>query len=311
MPALLSSTMATPVPIIINGAAGSNTAAEARARIAAAFHNLGAEAHFLIASSGEEIVDLARRAAAGDAGPVVAGGGDGTVSAVASVLIETDRTLGVLPLGTLNHFAKDLNIPLAMGDAVRTILRGTVAQVDVGEVNGRFFLNNSGLGLYPTVVRHREKLQDRLGHGKWPAFLWAAFSVLRRYPFLVVRVNADDHESVRRTPFIFIGNNEYEIAGFDVGTRKRLDMGRLCLYMARRTGRLGLLRFALRALAGKLRNEKDFDALCTEEVYIETKRKRVHVATDGEVTLMPTPLHYRVRPGALRVLVPAVETAGQ
>ena len=302
--------MATPIAIIINDAAGSDTTAEVRARIAEAFHNLGAEAHFLIARSGEEIVDLARRAAAGDAGPVVAGGGDGTISAVASVLIETDRTLGVLPLGTLNHFAKDLNIPLALRESVRT-LEDTVAQVDVGEVNGRFFLNNSGLGLYPMVVRHREKLQDRLGHGKWPAFLWAALSVLRRYPFLVVRVNADDLESVRRTPFIFIGNNEYETAGFEVGTRKRLDAGRLCLYMARRTGRLGLLRFALRALAGTLQNEKDFDALCTEEVYIETKRKRVHVAIDGEVTVMPIPLHYRIRRGALRVLVPVAETAEQ
>ncbi len=229
------------------------------------------------------------------------------INAVASVLIETDRTLGVLPLGTLNHFAKDLHIPPALGESVRTILGGTVARVDVGEVNGRFFLNNSGLGLYPMIVRHREKLQDRLGHGQWPAFLWAALSVLRRYPFLVVRVNAGDHESVRRTPFIFIGNNEYEIARFEI--RKRLDAGRLCLYMARRTGRLGLLRFALRALVGKLKNEKDFDALCTEEVYIETKRTRVHVAIDGEVTVMPTPLHYRVRPGALRVLVPAAETA--
>jgi diacylglycerol kinase family enzyme len=94
-----------------------------RGRIAEAFHNLGAEARFLTARSGKEIVDLARRAVAGDAGPVVAAGGDGTINAVASVLIETDRTLGVLPLGTLNHFAKDLNIPLAVGDAVRTILR--------------------------------------------------------------------------------------------------------------------------------------------------------------------------------------------
>ena len=98
--------MLTPIAIIINDSAGSDTTAEVRARIAEAFHNLGAEAHFLIASSGEEIVDLARGAAAGDAGPVVAGGGDGTINAVASVLIETDRTLGVLPLGTLNHFAQ-------------------------------------------------------------------------------------------------------------------------------------------------------------------------------------------------------------
>jgi len=119
-----------------------------------------------------------------------------------------------------------------------------------------------------------------------------------------VRVSTDHDESVRRTPFIFIGNNEYAIEGFNVGARARLDAGQLCLYMARRTGRLGLLRFALRALSGRLRYEKDFDGLCTREVLIETKRSRVHVATDGEVTVMRTPLHYRSRPGALRVVVP-------
>jgi len=296
--------MTSRVAIIMNEAAGGSTTAEMQERITEAFHTRGKEAQLLIARSGEAIVDLTRRAVREGADPVVAGGGDGTINAVASVLVETDRTLGVLPLGTLNHFAKDLAIPLDLEGALRILVAGTVVPVDVGELNGHIFLNNSGLGLYPKIVRHREKLQERLGHGKWPAFLWAVLSVLRRYPFLGVRVSTDHDESVRRTPFIFIGNNEYAIEGFNVGGRARLDAGQLCLYMARRTGRLGLLRFALRALFGRLRYEKDFDGLCTAEVFIETKRSRVHVATDGEVTVMRTPLHYRVRPGALRVLVP-------
>lgn len=296
--------------IVLNDAAGGNTTAEVRARIAEAFHSRGMKAQLLAARNGEEIVDLTRRAVREGANLVVAGGGDGTINAVASVLVESDRTLGVLPLGTLNHFAKDLSIPLDLEGALRTLVEGTVEQIDVAEVNGRIFLNNSGLGLYPKMVRHREKLQDRLGHGKWPAFLWAALSVLRRYPFLGVRVSADHDESVRRTPFIFIGNNEYAIEGFNVGRRARLDAGQLCLYMARRTGRLGLLRFALKALFGRLRYEKDFHALCTREVFVETKRSRLHVATDGEVTVMQTPLHYRSRPGALRVVVPKQAPAG-
>ena len=128
--------------------------------------------------------------------------------------------------------------------------------------------------------------------------------MLRRYPFMNVRLSTNDQELIRRTPFVFIGNNEYQMAGFNIGVRGCLDAGQLSLYVPHRTGRLGLLRLALRALFGRLREAKDFDALCTKSISIETHRKRLHVAIDGEVTLMDTPLHYRVRPRALRVIVP-------
>jgi diacylglycerol kinase family enzyme len=235
---------------------------------------------------------------------VVAGGGDGTINTVASILVGSNIALGVLPLGTLNHFAKDLNIPLELEAATHNIIAGHAIQIDVGEVNGRIFLNNSSLGLYPTMVIHREKQQERLGRRKWPAFVWATLTMLRRYPFMNVRLSTNDQELIRRTPFVFIGNNEYLMDGFNIGVRGCLDAGQLSLYVPHRTGRLGLLRLALRALFGRLREAKDFDALCTKSISIETHRKRLHVAIDGEVTLMDTPLHYRVRPGALRVIVP-------
>ena len=119
-----------------------------------------------------------------------------------------------------------------------------------------------------------------------------------------VRLSTNDQELIRRTPFVFIGNNEYQMDGFNIGVRGCLYAGQLSLYVPHRTGRLGLPRLALRALFGRLREAKDFDALCTKSISIETHRKRLHVAIDGEVTLMDTPLHYRVRPGALRVIVP-------
>jgi YegS/Rv2252/BmrU family lipid kinase len=298
-------TAASHPAVIINASSGTDDKEKARELLADTFASANVEARISLAESGEEIIDLARRAVRDDCQPIIAGGGDGTINAVASVLVDTDRTLGVLPLGTLNHFAKDLHIPLDVEAAARVCLEGREASVDVGEVNGRIFLNNSSLGLYPSIVRHREKQQEQLGRGKWPAFIWATLTMLKRYPFLSVRLSTDEERLIRHTPFVFIGNNEYEMESFNVGARSCIDAGQLSLYVAHRTGRLGLLRLAWRALFGGLRDEEDFNAMCTKEIWIETRRpKRLRVATDGEVTTMTTPLHYRVRPGALRVLVP-------
>ena len=237
----------------------------------------------------------------------LAGGGDGTINTVASAVVGTDKTLGVLPLGTLNHFAKDLHIPLDLEAAARTILAGHSLEVDVGEVNGQIFLNNSSLGLYPRLVQKRKK-QQQLGYRKWAAFFWAAISVLRRYPFMDVRLNADGKDFSSRTPLVFIGNNEYVMESLNAGARACLNAGKLSLYITRNTGRLGLMRLAFRALFGGLRNDKDFIAMCSREIWIETRHHRLRVAMDGEVKVMPPPLHYRIRPLSLRVLVP-VENA--
>ena len=297
--------MSDGVEVIINASAGGESAPDDAGALERAFAACGLEARIAQAHDGEELKEFARSALERDALAVVAGGGDGTVNAVASQLVGTRHALGILPLGTLNHFAKDLHIPLELEDAARVVCEGHEVSVDVGEVNGQIFINNSGLGLYPHIVRRREKLQEQMGSGKWPAFFRAALSVLRRYPFLSVRLNVDGQEIVRKTPFVFIGNNEYEMESLDIGARRCLDAGHLSLYVTHRTGRLGLLWLALRALFGRLRQAKDFDALCAKEIRVETRRpRRLPVATDGEVTLMTTPLHYRVRPGALRVIVP-------
>jgi YegS/Rv2252/BmrU family lipid kinase len=297
------------VEVIINARSGTSSKEEVRERLAELFQQNGIEARISLARNGESLAELARRAVHGDAGTVVAGGGDGTINAVASTLIDTDKTLGVLPLGTLNHFAKDLKIPLDLEGAAGTIIANHAVQVDVGEVNGQIFLNNSSLGLYPSLVHKREQRQ-RLGYGKWPAFIWAAFSVMRRYPFLDVRLNADGKEFSSRTPFVFVGNNKYEMESFNIGTRARLDAGQLSLYFSHRTRRLGLVRLAFRALLGRVEKADEFVAMSTTEVSIETRRSRIRVATDGEVTIMRPPLRYRVRPGALRVIVPERDSVG-
>lgn len=289
--------------ILLNPSSGAPGKAPPHERLAEIFAAAGVEPRIELAGSGGGVSELARRAVAGGCDPIIAGGGDGTVNAVASVVLGTSCTLGVLPLGTFNHFAKDLRVPLDFEAAAAVCLEGHTARVDVGEVNGRIFLNNSGLGLYPSVVRHREQ-QESLGRGKWHAFARALFAVLRRYPFLDVRLGVEGRELYRRTPFVFIGNNEYQMESFRLGGRSCLDAGLLSLYVAHRTGRLGLLRFAWSALFGNLDAQPDLDSLCAPEIRVDTHRRTLHVSTDGEVTLMRSPLFYRVIPGALRVLVP-------
>ncbi|MFN2493070.1 MAG: diacylglycerol kinase family protein [Pyrinomonadaceae bacterium] len=292
------------IEVLINAVSGDGNKEQVHPRLAEAFRAKGVDARISMCHSASELITLAQQAARSDAETIVAGGGDGTINSVASAIIGFNKTLGVLPFGTMNHFAKDLHIPLDLEGAVQTIVSGNITKVDIGEVNGRIFLNNSSLGLYPSIVREREKQQQRLGVGKWPAYVLAAISVLRRYPFLDIRLSVDGDQMQSRTPFVFIGNNEYEMETLNIGRRSCLDAGELSLYMTHRTGRLGLIRLALRALLGGLRQEKDFLAMCTEEIWIGTKHRRVRVALDGEVTIMEPPLHYRVRPRELRVVAP-------
>ena len=311
------------VSVIMNAAAGACRDCD-KDELARLFQNAGMTVNVITASSGADLTAAVQRAAreaghisghaSGHASAhastnmprlVVAAGGDGTLNTVASVLAGTDIALGVLPMGTLNHFAKDLNIPLGLQAAAAAIVAGHSIKIDVGEVNGRLFLNNSSLGLYPDMVRERKSQQRRLGRGKWMSVLWASITMLRRFPFLNVRLTIDNEEQVRRTPLVFIGNNEYVMEGFNIGRRARLDAGCLSLYVTHRPGRMRLFVLALRALFGLLRQAKDFDALTAQRILVETRHRQLRVATDGEVCMMETPLEYRVRPGALHVIVPA------
>ncbi|MEY2439913.1 MAG: hypothetical protein QOI34_1298, partial [Verrucomicrobiota bacterium] len=174
----------------------------------------------------------------------------------------------------------------------------------VGEVNGRVFINNSSLGIYPHIVHRRVVEQIRLKVGKWSAFIWATMHAFHRFPFLDLRLEIEGKELMRKTAFLFVGNNEYEVTGFRIGARSRLNTGKLSLYLTHRVGRWGLIRVALRALLGRLDQEKDFESYTVTEAFLEARRRLILVAADGEVKWMESPLHYRARPGALRVIVP-------
>jgi YegS/Rv2252/BmrU family lipid kinase len=293
------------VACIVNGGARSNTAAQLSDRVAALFREHGARAETIVVGRGRELTPIARRYAQDGCRTIVAAGGDGTVNAVASALVGTQAALGVIPLGTLNHFAKDAGIPLDLDAAVETIINGTTRLVDVGDINGRIFINNSSIGLYPAIVQERCEHQRR-GLSKWVAFARAMYTVMRRAPSFQASLHADgNYDGTDRTPFIFVGNNAYEATGLAIGERRQLDGGKLWVCRAPGAGRAALIKMAVRALFGQA-SPGELTILEAEELWVQTrKNKSVKVANDGEVFSIAPPLHYRIRPQALRVIVPA------
>lgn len=296
-----------PIPVIVNAASGLGNGPRQIEGLQAQFREAGLNARIMVVRSGGELRAVVKAAARENPRMIVAGGGDGTLSTVAGLLKGTGIAMGVLPLGTLNHFAKDLRIPLDLKEAIGTLAAGHAIEVDVGEVNGRIFLNNSSLGIYPDLVRERKRQQTRLGRGKRWALFWAMLTAMRRNAFLNVRLCLDGIDRDYRAPFVFIGNNRYLMEGFNIGVRGGLRDGLLSVYVTQRRTRLALFGLGIRALFARLRQAKDFEALTAQTLAIESRRHFLHVATDGEVALMETPLRYCVHPLALRVVVPKPE----
>jgi diacylglycerol kinase family enzyme len=292
------------IAVILNGESGSGRSHEDIERLRKVFADAGLDARVMSSGPGEDLQELARQALEARPAALVAAGGDGTISALADAVRGTPTPLGVLPLGTLNHFARDLGIPLDPAQAARTIAQGRRVRVDVGEVNGRTFLNNASLGLYADMVRHRNRQQRRLRRSKRAAMLWASAAVLRRSPLVELRLELEEETQHCRAPFVFVGNNDYELEGFNIGMRRRLDAGLLNVYTTRRGTTAGLVMLALRAIFGRLRQADDFMESAVRSLRVDSPRRRLIVATDGEVTAMETPLEFRIRPRALEVIVP-------
>jgi diacylglycerol kinase family enzyme len=236
----------------------------------------------------------------------VVGGGDGSVSTLAGLLVGGTMPLGILPLGTLNHFAKDLGLPLDIEAAIAVIAAGQVRAVDVAEVNGRYFINNSSIGLYAHMLSDRIRQQRHFGRGKWAALTLAMLRMLYRFPLYRLTLSTADGTRQRKTPFAFIGNNKYGLDPLTIGAREALDRGQLCVYVANSQSRLDFIALSLNIALGRPDRARGFELLKLEEVEIHSRRHRLRVARDGELEIMRPPLRYRIHPQALRVIAPRV-----
>ena len=274
-----------------------------RGEVAAALSALGVTAK-IESVDGDAIGDRAEAAVKGGAKLVVVGGGDGSVSSAAQALTGSGAALGIMPLGTLNHLARDLGIPATLQESVQVIASGRTRSIDVAEVNGRTFVNNAAIGLYPLMVIDREAQQDRLGRSKRLAMLVASLRTLMRFHHQRLTLSIDGGEARVDTPLLFVGNNDYQLAFPAAGQRDKLDDGELCVMLMRKKGVPGFLAAVARALLGIQRADDMVRIDGVKQLKVDSARSTITLALDGETLVMKPPLEFRIRPGALKVIAP-------
>ncbi|MEA3059970.1 MAG: hypothetical protein QOE50_1382, partial [Sphingomonadales bacterium] len=235
---------------------------------------------------------------------LVVGGGDGTISAAASALVGTETLLGILPLGTLNHFARDLGIPTKLADAAKLIAERSARQVDVAEMNDRIFINNSAIGLYPLLVADRDSQRKRLGMPKAVAMIFASIRTLVRFGRQRLTLTVNDREGQVDTPLLFVGNNDYRTDLPAAGRRESVEDGRLSVLVMRKKTRRGFIAASVRALLNRARADDMVRLNGVERLRVSSRKRRLAVSLDGEVVRVEPPLEYRIRPKALRVIAP-------
>ena len=294
-----------PITVLLNKDGGAVAADAGIAdKVAAALSAAGVvDAEVELIDGGDCEVRSKAVAERGDA-LLIVGGGDGTIGAAASALIGTETKLGILPLGTLNHFARDLGIPSDLGEAAKLIAGGSERRVDVAEMNGRIFINNSAIGLYPLMVVDRDLQRRRLGRSKRLAMLVASLRTLARFNHQRLTLTVNDEKARVDTPLLFVGNNDYRLDLGAPGRRESLDDGELCVLVLRKKTRAGLIAASIRALLKRARRDDMVRIDGVERLRVDSHRSHLTVSLDGEVVRSAPPLDYRIRKQALAVIAP-------
>jgi YegS/Rv2252/BmrU family lipid kinase len=292
------------IPVLINRQGGTASRdPKIGETVAKALGDAGIEAEVELIAGGDCSVRCAAVAERGDE-LIIVGGGDGTISAAASALVGTETALGILPLGTLNHFARDLGIPTDVSEAAKLIAARTSRRVDVAEMNERIFINNSAIGLYPLMVIDRDLQRKRLGRSKKLAMIVASARTLARFGHQRLTLTVNDEKERVDTPLLFVGNNDYRIDLGAPGQRESLEDGQLCVMVMSKKTRRGLIAASIRALFNRARDDDMEKIDGVERLRVSTRRSVIPVSLDGEVVGAAPPLDYRIRKGALRVIAP-------
>ena len=295
--------MSSAAVLINRGGGAAARDAEIDRKVAAALKSAGIEAQVELIDGGEYEVRCRALVERGDP-LLIVGGGDGTVSAAASALVGSNTVLGILPLGTLNHFARDLGIPADLEDAAKLIATGAPRQVDVGEMNGQVFINNSAIGLYPLMVIDRDLQRTRLGRSKRLAMLVASVRTLARFNHQRLTLSVNDEKERVDTPLLFVGNNEYRTDIGAPGRRESLGDGKLSVFVMRKKTRLGFIAASFRALFNRTKPDDMEELTNVERLRVGSQRGHLTVSLDGEIASAQPPLDYAIRKRALRVIAP-------
>ena len=304
-----------PLFVVLNAGSGHAATELQRTTIEGALTRAGRQFQLEVVEDPGQLDEIACRMveqAGATGGIIVAAGGDGTINAVARRAVASGRPFGVLPQGTFNYFGRAHGIPEDLEQAIDALLSATPHPVQVGLVNERIFLVNASIGLYPRILEEREQDKSQFGRSRLVALLSMLRTALRTHEFLRMRIERDGKSYKLRTPTLFIGNNPLQMEQLGIfPLSSALEEGKLAAIAPKSVGRLRMMWLMLRGVAGKLGGADDLDAFAFKRIVVKPialygKRRRIKVATDGEVCMLNTPLDIRVLEGQLLLLKPAV-----
>lgn len=237
---------------------------------------------------------------------IVACGGDGTVREVVQHIVDREKNvLSVIPLGTFNHFAKDLEIPMDIEQALTCLESDREIKVDVGEANGIYFVNNSSVGCYVDMAKKKDALRKQVG--RFLAFIISISHAFMRFRSISIEATVKGKKIRRKTPFVFIGNNRYNLKqgkNGDIGTRNTLNEHHLHFFATKNISRFTALKLFFHFLKGDLTDQKEYDEILTPELILHSRSKKTYISADGEIYQTKFPLHYSIKPNSLRIRLP-------
>lgn len=295
-----------PVFVAMNAHAGGDHKGLA-ALITETLRNHGHEVTLVEIAKGDAMADACShlaKMAADKNGIMIAAGGDGTVNAVASLCYHYGATLGVIPLGTFNYFARALGIPTNTEDALRVITSGVPMQVSAGFLHEHLFLNNASFGLYPALIRKREQATSRFGRKRLVAAISALRSLFNQQKIFSVQMDSGNGGEHHRTSMVFVGNNTLQLknVGLEVSACTARDA--LGVVMLKPLTRFETCRLIWRSIVKKLALESTLEQFCTHTLEVSTTKRHVDVAIDGEIIRCATPLSFRIEADAIRIMAP-------
>ncbi len=239
---------------------------------------------------------------------LVVGGGDGTVRSAAMQLMGTDVPLGILPLGTLNRLARDLKIPMEVHEAAAALAHGEVRAIDVGEVNGRIFLNNSIVGLTVIYSQYRQSLRGRPFLERMRGYGTAIAEILKSRRRMDVDIDHGQSRMRLRVMSMAVSNNRYVEKASLMLQKEALSDGVLAAYISQHPSGWGMARALVRAMMGRIKSDPNIVHFEAHEIDVSARRSRLRLSNDGELEIVEMPLRYKILPGALKVLAPAADS---
>jgi diacylglycerol kinase family enzyme len=255
--------------------------------------------------SGDDVVDTMKKAAETEGvEALIAGGGDGTISAAADIAWRSGLALGIVPAGTMNLFARSLKLPLDIWQVLDVLADAKVQHVDIASANGKSFVHQFSAGLHARMVRYRNSMNFGSRLGKMRASTRAAIGVMFNPPEFEVEFNAEGKAGLRKVSAISVSNNEF---GSDpLMYAPDLTGGHLGFYTADPLKPAGVAQLVLDILRGRLKENAAVTAMTATEVELHFPRARhdVRCVIDGELLPMDRDVKLKIHAGELKVLVP-------